>query len=205
MKLYLAHYAPNPRRVAMFLAEKGVEIETVWLDLPAGDHRAEAFRALSPLAQVPTLALEDGRTLTESRAICTYLESLHPEPNLMGRDGWERAEIEMWDRRAEHMIAYPLMLWVRHASPILAKVELAQNPVVAEVNRETAMETAAFFDGALKDRPFLAGDRLTSADLTLLAGLDFAKMMRWRPGEDLPHLAAWRARMGERAAGQTPP
>jgi glutathione S-transferase len=151
------------------------------------------------------LQLADGRTLTESRAICTYLESLYPEPNLMGRDGFERAQIEMWDRRAEQMMAYPLMLWVRHASPILAKVELNQNPAIAEANRDTAMKMAAFFDHELASRAFIAGDRVTVADLTLLAGMDFAKMMRWRPGEDLPNLARWRAMMGERPAGQTPP
>jgi len=206
MKLYLAAYAPNPRRVAMLLAEKAItDIEIVTLDLQKGDHRGQDYRAISPLAQVPALQLDDGRTLTESRAICTYLESLYPEPNMMGRDGFERAEIEMWDRRAEQMMAYPLMLWVRHGSPLLAKVELNQNPAIAESNREMAMKMAAFFDRTLAGRAFIAGDRITTADLTLLAGMDFAKMMRWRPGEDLPHLARWRAMMGERPAGQTPP
>lgn len=206
MKLYLAPYAPNPRRVAMFLAEKGVtDLETVMLDLPSGAHRTAEFRALSPLAQVPTLDLGDGRTLTESRAICTYLESLYPEPNLMGRDAYERAHIEMWDRRAELMFAMPLMLWVRHGSPILAAVEKNQNPAIAEANKDTAMRMAKWLDAQLATREFIAGDRFTNADITALAGVDFARMMRWRPGEDLPNLARWRASMAERPAGQTPP
>jgi glutathione S-transferase len=207
MKLWLATYAPNPRRVAMFLAEKGAgaEIERTIISLPDGDQRTQAYKEKSPLGQTPCLELDDGRILTESRAICTYLESLYPEPNLMGRDGFERAEIEMWDRRAELMFAMPLMLWVRHGSPILAKVELNQSAAVAEYYRDGAMKMAAWFDGVLKERPFIAGERFTNADITVLAGMDFAKMMRWRPGEDLPHLKAWRERLAERACGQTPP
>lgn len=207
MKLWLAPYAPNPRRVTMFLAEKGIgeEIEKTVLALPEGEQRQDAFREKSPLGQVPCLELGDGRILTESRAICTYLESLYPEPNLMGRDGFERAEIEMWDRRAELMFSMPLMLWVRHGSPLLGKVELNQNAAVADYYRDGAMRMAVWFDGLLKARPFIAGDRFTNADITVLAGMDFAKMMRWRPGEELPHLKAWRERMAERPCGQTPP
>ncbi len=207
MKLWIASYAPNPRRVTMFLAEKGAgaEIERVMLNLPEGDQRTDAYREISPLGQTPCLQLDDGRILTESRAICTYFESLYPEPNLMGRDAFERAEIEMWDRRAEMMFSTPLMLWVRHGSPILAKVELNQNAAVAAYYQEGAIKMASWFDGLLKDRPFIAGDRFTNADITVLAGMDFAKMMRWRPGDDLPHLKAWRERMAERPCGQTPP
>jgi glutathione S-transferase len=204
MKLYVAPYAPNPRRVTAFLAEKGVmDIELVTLDLPGGAHRSAEFRAKSPLAQVPTLELDDGRCLTESRAICTYLEGLYPEPNLMGRDAFERAHIEMWDRRAELMVSMPMMLWVRHGNPMLAAVEKNQNPAIAAANEDTAKKMAAWFDRELATREFVAGDRLTNADLTLLAGVDFARMNRWRPGEDLPNLRRWRVMMGERPAGKT--
>jgi glutathione S-transferase len=206
MKLYLSTYAPNPRRVAMFLAEKGItDIAVEILDLQKGDQRSDAYRQYSPLGQVPSLVLDDGRALTESRAICTYLESLYPEPNLIGRDGFERAEIEMWDRRAELMIAMPMMMWVRHGSPLLGKVERNQNAAVADYYRDVALNMAGWLNGVLATRPFLAGERLSIADLTLLSGMDFAKMMRWRPGEDLPHLARWRAMMGERPAGKTAP
>lgn len=205
MKLYVAQYAPNPRRVAMFLAEKGItHIETVQLDLPKGEHRGGEFRAKSPLAQVPTLELDDGRTLTESRAICTYLEALYPEVNLLGADAFERASIEMWDRRAELMFAMPLMLWVRHGSPMLAPVEKNQNAEVAVYYQVQAMRMAKWLDGELSGRPWIAGERFTNADITAACGVDFAKMMRWRPGEDLPNLKRWREAIAERPAGKVP-
>lgn len=206
MKLYIAPYAPNPRRVTAFIAEKGItDIEMITLDLPAGEHRTEAFKALSPLSQVPTLDLGDGRALTESRAICTYLEGVYPEPNLMGRDAFERGEIEMWDRRAELMVSMPLMIWVRHAHPVLAALERNQNPAVAESNRAMAMKGAAFFDQRLAENEFICGDRITIADVTLLAGMDMAKMLKWRPDETTPNLRRWRVMMGERPAGKTAP
>jgi glutathione S-transferase len=206
MKLYVAPYAPNPRRVTMFLVEKGVnDIELVSLDLPQGEHRDAGFRAKSPLAQLPALELDDGRVLTESRAISGYLEALYPEPNLMGADAYERAHIEMWDRRAELLFAMPLMMWVRHGSPVLAAVEKNQAPEVAKYYEAQAMRMAAWLDAELRDRPWIAGERFTIADITAACGVDFAKMMRWRPGEDLPNLKRWRAAIGERPAGTVAP
>lgn len=203
MKLYTAPFAPNPRRVVMFLAEKGVsDVELVQVDLIKGEHREEAFRARSPLSHLPTLELDDGRTLTESRAICTYLESVYPEPNLMGRDAWERAEIEMWDRRAELLFAMPLMMWVRHGSPHLSAIEREQSPELAAYYQKQAMRLAAWFDRELSVRAWIAGERFTIADITVACGMDFAKMMRWRPGDDLPNLKRWREAFGERAAGK---
>lgn len=205
MKLYTAPYAPNPRRVTMFIAEKGFpNIEVVQLDLPKGEHRGEDFRAKSPLAQVPTLELDDGRTLTESRAICSHLEALQPEPSLMGRDAFERAQVEMWDRRIELLFAMPLMLWVRHGSPLLAAVEKSQNAEVAVYYQAQAMRMAKWLDGELAGRPWMAGERFTIADITAACGVDFAKMMRWRPGEDLPNLKRWRDAIAERPAGKVP-
>lgn len=203
MKLYLAAYAPNPRRVAMFLAEKGAsEIEIEELDLAAGAQRAPAFTALNPLAQAPALVLDDGRVLTESRAICTYLESLYPEPNLMGGDGEARAFVEMWDRRVELQVSMPLMFWVRHSSPVLAAIEPRQTPDLAAYFRDQAMERLHWLEGELAQRAWIAGDRFTIADITLACGLDFAKLVRWRPGDDLPNLKRWRAALSERPAGQ---
>ena len=203
MKLYTAPYAPNPRRVMMFLAEKGVDdIEVVSVDLVSGEHRKRDFRAKSPLAQLPTLELDDGGALTESRAICGYIEALHPEPNLMGRDAFERAFIEMWDRRMELMFAMPLMMWVRHGNPLLAQVERNQSADVAAYYEKQAMAMAKWVDRELAEREWIAGDRFTIADITAACGVDFAKMMRWRPGEDLPNPKAGRARIAERAAGQ---
>lgn len=206
MKLYTAPYAPNPRRVTMFIAEKGISgIEVISLNLQEGEHRTPEFKALSPLSQIPTLDLGDGRTLTESRAICTYLEGVFPDPPLMGRDAFERAEIEMWDRRVELMLSMPLMMWMRHGLPVMARLEKNQNPGVAESNHQTAMRMAKWFDAQLADREFIAGDRLSIADLTALSGIDFARMAKWRPDETTPHLKRWRDMMGERPAGKVAP
>lgn len=203
MKLYTAPYAPNPRRVTMFVAEKRItDLETISMDLPAGEHRSEAFRAMSPLSQLPVLELDDGRCLTESRAICTYLEALYPDPNLMGRDAFERAFIEMWDRRMELLFSMPLMMWVRHGNPVLAAVERNQNAEVATYNQGQAMRMAKWLNSELASREWIAGDRFTIADITAACGIDFAKMMRWRPGDDLPHLRRWRLALAERPAGQ---
>lgn len=203
MKLYIAPYAPNPRRVMMFLAEKGVsDIEIVTLNLQEGEHRTDAFKKKSPLSQIPTLELDDGRTLTESRAICSYIEALHPEPNLMGRDAFERAFVEMWDRRMELLFSMPLMMWVRHGNPVLAAVERDQNAEVASYNQGQAMRMAKWLDSELATRPWIAGERFTIADITACCGVDFAKMNRWRPGDDLPNLKRWREAFAARAAGK---
>lgn len=203
MKLYTAPYAPNPRRVTMFAAEKGLDaLEVVQIDLMQGAHREAAFREKSPLSQVPVLELDDGRTLTESRAICTYLEALHPEPNLLGADAFERAHIEMWDRRIELGFAMPLMMWVRHGSPALGAVEKNQTPEVSAFFQKQAMRMAKWLDGELASRSWIAGERFTIADITAACGVDFAKLMRWRPGDDLPNLKRWRAAINDRPAGK---
>lgn len=202
MKLYIAPYAPNPRRVMMFIAEKSISnIETISVNLQEGEHRTEEFMRKSPLSQIPVLELDDGRCLTESRAICTYIEALIPEPNLMGVDAFERAHIEMWDRRMELLFSMPLMMWVRHGNPALAAVERNQTAEVASFNQGQAMRMAKWLNAELASREWIAGDRFTIADITAVCGVDFAKMMRWRPGDDLPHLKRWRDAIASRAAG----
>lgn len=203
MKLYVAPYAPNPRRTTMFVAEKGItDIEIVSLDLPAGEHKTPEFRKKSPLSQIPVLELDDGRCLTESRAICQYLEALHPHPNLMGADEFERAWIEMWDRRMELLFSMPLMLWVRHGNPVLAALERNQNADVAAINQAQAMRMAKWINEELATRDWIAGDRFTIADITAACGMDFARMMKWRPGDELPNLRRWRDQIAERPAGK---
>ena len=129
MKLYVSARAPNPRRVQMFIAEKGIEgIEPVPVDLLKNEHRSEEYRRLSPFAKVPVLQFDDGRALSETRAICTYLEGLHPEPNLMGRDAEERAFIEMADRQMEFYLFAGIANCIRHTHPGLAALEQPQFP-----------------------------------------------------------------------------
>jgi glutathione S-transferase len=205
MKLYVAPRAPNPRRVTMFIAEKAIEgIERVDLDLNAGAHHTEAYRAMSPLSKVPTLELDDGRCLGESRAICTYLEGLYPEPNLMGRDAEERAFIEMTDRRIELYLFSAVANCIRHTHPGLAPLEKPQIAEFGQAQGRKVREVAAWLDGVLAGQPFIAGERFTIADITLLCALDFAKgLMKYRPGDEgLTHLQAWRERTAERPSAR---
>lgn len=200
MKLYLADRAPNPDRVKFFLKEKGAldRVERFELSIPGMEHRSPEYRARSPLSQVPALEFDDGFTLTESRAICTYLEGEFPEPNLMGRDARERAEIEMWDRRIELLYFFPLASWFRNTHPAMAELEKPQSAEWAEISRDRATRMVAFIDRRLAASPFVAGDRFTIADITLFVSLGLGRVMKFKPWETHPNLAAWRDRMAAR-------
>lgn len=205
MKLYVAPRAPNPRRVLMFLVEKNLQqgLELINIDLNAQEHQTEAFRAKSPLARVPALEFDDGRVLTETRAICTYLEGLVPEPNLMGQDATERAFIEMADRRVEWFFMLPVAQAVRHTHPGLAPLEKPQFPDFGRSQALKARETAAWLDTTLQRQPWMAGDRFTIADITAFCALEFARLMRFSAGaEGLHALQAWRDRMAERSSAR---
>jgi glutathione S-transferase len=142
---------------------------------------------------VPTLEHDDGKRLTESRAICSYLESVKPEPNLMGGDGRERAQIEMWDRRVELGLFLPLAMWVRHSHPALAVLEPRQLPDYAQIQRERARTFARWLDGQLAGRSYVAGPRFSIADITAFCGLEFARLVKYNAAEDgLTNLQRWR-------------
>jgi glutathione S-transferase len=201
MKLYMSARAPNPRRVAMFAAEKGIsDIETVNVDLGAGEHRRADYLALNPFGRVPALALADGRVLCETRAICTYLEGRYPEPNLMGVDFEERAFIEMADRRIELHLFFGIANWVRHTHPGLAPLEQPQFPEFGSSQGGKVREVARWLDQVLAGQPYVAGQRFTIADITAFCAIEFARgLVKFRPGaEDMPHLQAWRDRMAQR-------
>ena len=207
MKLYISTFAPNPRRVTMFIAEKGITgIEPVLIDLAGGEHRSAAFLAKNPLAKVPALALDDGRVLCETRAICTYLEGLQPEPNLMGEGFDERAFIEMADRRAELHLLLGIANWVRHAHPALANLEQPQFADFGASQGEKMRDTARWLDGELAQQPYVAGNRFTIADITAFCALEFARgLMKFRPGaEGMAHLQAWRDRIAARPTAGRP-
>jgi len=202
MKLYDSFRAPNPRRVRWVMAEKGVtDIEIVDVDLFKGEHKTPEYLAKAGAANVPALELDDGTTITESLAICRYLESVYPEPNLFGRDAKETAVIEMWTRRAEMMVGNPLMLAVRHSHPALAVLE-TQVPEVAQDNRATAERALRLFEDQLGRHPFVAGDRITMADIVAIVGIEFARMVKFRLPEDMPNLARWREAMLARDAAK---
>ena len=201
MKLYVSTFAPNPRRVAMFIAEKGITgIDSVHIDLTTNEHKSDSFRAKNPMARTPALELDDGRVLSESRAICTYLEGLYPEPNLMGVDAEERAFIEMADRRAELNLLLGIANCVRHTHPGLAGLEQPQFADFGVSQGEKMRENARWLDAQLSAQPFIAGERFTVADITAFCALEFGRgLMKFKPGaEGLHHLQAWRDRIAER-------
>lgn len=201
MKLYTSEYAPNPRRVAMFVAEKGIQgIETVVLDLIKNEQKSEQFRAKNPMARTPALELEDGRVLCESRAICTYLEGLYPEPNLMGASAEERAFIEMADRRIEMNLLLYIANCARHTHPALAVMEQPQFPEFGAAQGAKMREFARWLDAELGKQPYIAGERFTVADITAFCALEFGRgLIKFKPGsEGFGHLQAWRDRIAER-------
>jgi glutathione S-transferase len=184
------------------MAEKGVEdIEIVDVDIFGGQHRQPEYLAKAGLPNVPALEMDDGQTITESVAICRYLESLYPQPNLFGQDPREIAVIEMWSRRAEMMVATPLMMAVRHAHPALAAIE-TQIPEVAAHGRATAEKGLAVLDHRLADSEFIAGDRVTMADILAATAIDFARMVRFRPDPELVNVKRWLAEMMARPAAK---
>jgi glutathione S-transferase len=205
MKLYTSHRTPNPRRVIMFMLEKGITgIEMVEVDLFKGEHRADSFLGMNPMGQIPVLELDDGRVLAETRAICTYLEGLHPQPNLMGEGFEERAFIEMMDRRCELQLFLRIANCIRHSHPGLAALEQPQFADFGASQGQKVRDSARWLDGVLASQPWVAGERLSIADITAFCALEFARgLMKFRPGEEgMPHLQAWRDRMAERPSAK---
>ncbi len=202
MKLYDSPRAPNPRRVRWFMVEKGIEdIEIVPVNLLEGEHKKPEFLAKFGAAQLPALELDDGKALTESIAICRYLESRYPEPNLFGRTPQETAVIEMWLRRVEFGVAAPLMQTVRHTHPALAVLE-TPNPAVAAYNQQNGHRGLAMLDAQLTGREWIAADRLTIADIAAFIGIDFTRMIKMPIPETLTNLGRWLEAMRARPAAK---
>ena len=198
MKLYNSNVAPNPRRVRIFLAEKGVSIPQVQVDLGKLEHKTPEFAAVSPFQVIPALELDDGTVIGETIAICRYIEELHPEPNLFGTTPLERATIEMWQRRLEWHLFLPVAQVFRHTHPHMAKMEQSQVADWAAANRPRVLRNMAIFDGVLRDRPYIAGERFTVADITGLVALDFTKPARIAVPPELENLTRWRAALAAR-------
>jgi len=203
MKLYDSHRAPNPRRVRWVMAEKGIEdVEIVPVDIMSGEHKTAEYRTRVGVPHVPALELDDGTTISESVAICRYLEAMYPEPNLFGHDAREQALVEMWTRRCEFYLANPIMLNVRHTHPALAALEATQLPQMAEYNRVAAERFMKTLDRHLSEHEFIALDRFTIADVVSVVGLDFARLIKYRPPEEFTHLARWLATCHARPASK---
>jgi glutathione S-transferase len=198
MKLYNSNLAPSPRRVRIFLAEKAVSIPRVEVDLGKLEHKSPEFLALNPFQTIPILELDDGTRIAESIAICRYIEALWPDPNLFGLTAVEQATIEMWQRQLELRVLMPIAQVLRHTHPRMAEMENPQVPDWAAANRPRALKAMAIVDEALRDRPFIVGDRFTVADITGLVALDFAKSARIAIPPELVHLNRWHATLKAR-------
>lgn len=202
MKLYDTPLAPNPRRVRWFMAEKGIDdIEVITLNLMQGEHKTPDYIQKAGLPNVPMLELDDGTCITESVAICRYLESRYPEPNLFGRTPEEIAFIEMWMRRAEMLVATPVMIGVRHTHPAMGALE-QQVPVIGEHNLASATRALKVLDRRLAESEWLAGDRLTIADIVAFVGVDFGRMIKFKLPEEMTHVCKWAEAMRARPAAR---
>lgn len=190
MKLYNLGAGMNPRRVRIFLAEKGVEVPMVEVDMMKGENRMPEFLAINPMGTLPVLELDDGTILTESVAICRYFEELHPEPNLFGSTALERAQVEMWNRRMEFELMFPMAMAFCHTHEMWA----GRNPQVpdfGELCRENAGGRMRWLDKELAEREFIAGDRYTIADITAQCGFLLGKNTGTPIPEECGNLIRW--------------
>lgn len=202
MKLYDGGRAPNPRRVRVFLAEKGIIVPTEPVDLGAMAHKAPEFSQVNPLQRVPVLVLDDGTIIAESIAICRYFELLHPEPALFGKDPKEVAIIEMWQRRLELHLLFPVAHVFRNSHPAMKEMEVPQVPAWAEANKPRIVEFLEILDRELAGRPFAAGDRFSVADITGLVAIDFMKPAKLEVPAALGHVRRWHADLAARPSAK---
>jgi len=199
MKLYDGGRAPNPRRVRIFLAEKAMSLPVEKIDLANLEHKTAEFTALNPLQRVPVLVLDDGTVITESIAICRYIEGLRPEPRLFGRGALEEALVEMWNRRVELNLYQAVSAVFRHTHPAMKDLE-SQIPEWGEASRPRVFDFLGLLDRELKNRLFVAGDHYSIADITALVAVDFMRPAKLIMPEELANLRRWHAQVSERSS-----
>jgi len=198
MKLYDGGRAPNPRRVRIFLAEKGTKVPTEQVDLVALQQRSEAYTAINPMQRVPALILDDGTVIAESIAICRYFEALNPDPPLFGRSALDSALVEMWNRRAELHLLFPVASVFQHLHPAMKQMVQPQVPDWGEANKPRVMAFLQFLDGELKERPYVAGANYTVADITALVAVDFMRVAKLAMPNELGNVRRWHAAVSAR-------
>jgi glutathione S-transferase len=198
MKLYDGVRAPNPRRVRIFLAEKGINVPREQVDLGTMQQKSAAYTAINRLQRVPALVLDDGTVLTESIAICRYFEALQPEPPLFGRSGVEAAVVEMWNRRVELHLYLPVSHVFRHLHPAMKEFEAPQVAAWGEANKPRVLEFLALLDDHLADHAFIAGDAYSVADISGLVAVDFMKPAKLAVPDALTHVRRWHEEVSAR-------
>jgi glutathione S-transferase len=196
--------APSPRRARILLAEKGVPHETVQVDLRSGEQLGDAYRRINPRCTVPALRTDEGLVLTDNAAITAYLEARFPEPPLLGRTPAEKAEIASWHWRVEFEGLMAIAEALRNSAPAMANralpgpVDYAQIPALAERGRARVQQFFVDMDAHLAGRDFVATDRFSIADVSAVVAVDFARIVKIKPGEMHPNLQRWRAGMAQR-------
>ncbi len=206
MILYDYTMAPSPRRARIFLAEKGVEVVKIQIDLAAGEHLTPAFRAINPACTIPALVLEDGTVITENAGIAAYLEAAYPDPPLLGSSAVEKAQVAMWNARIEFQGLMAVAEALRNSAPAMRDRALTGSenfPQLPELAARGLRRIKLFFDmleARLEGREFLAIDALSVADITALVVVDFARVVRQRPETSHTHIARWRAALQARPA-----
>lgn len=197
MKLYDGGRAPNPRRVRIFLAEKGLSVPIENVDLAALQHKSAEFTAINPLQRVPVLVLDDGTVITESIAICRYFEGLRPQPSLFGRGPVEVALVEMWNRRVELNLYAAVSAVFRHLNPAMKQME-NQIPEWGEANKPRVLDFLGLLNRELSERLYVAGDHYSVADITATVAVDFMRPARIAMPEEFTAVRRWHGQMLER-------
>lgn len=206
LTLYDCATAPSPRRARIFLAEKGVPHEVVQVDLRAGEQLGEAFRRINPQCTVPALVTPEGPVLTDNAAIAAYLEAAFPDPPLLGTTPQEKAEIASWNWRVEFEGLMAVAEALRNSAPAMAgralpgPVDYEQIPALAQRGLARLQHFLATLNDRLADREYVATDRFSVADITAVVAVDFARIVKVKPGDAHPHLLRWRAAMAQRAS-----
>ena len=200
MKLYNNEMANSPRKVRMFIAEKNIsDIEIINIDLMSGEHKTPEYRAIAPNSRIPALKLDNGTVIMESTAICRYLESLYPEPNLFGESAIEIASIEMWQARIYNELMIPLAMAFRHLHPGMSNMEI-QNKEYGETQKNIGVKSLKYFDMVLSESEFVAGNRYTFADIQMITTTDFFIGLNRLSMEDYPEIKRHFNLMSERSS-----
>jgi glutathione S-transferase len=202
MKILQSKVAPNPRRVRIFLAEKGIQVPFEDVDLAQMAHKTPEFTTLNPFQRVPVLLLDDGTALSETMAICRYFEEMKPEPPLFGKGALGRATVEMWNRRVELGLFFCVAQAFRHLHPAMAQMEVPQIGAWGEANKPRAQEVLRFLDGELAGRRFIAGNDYSVADITTLVAVDFMRPARIERPAGLDNLTRWHAEVSARPSAK---
>ena len=204
--LYDCATAPSPRRARIFLAEKGVAHQTIQVDLKNSEQLSSAYQKINPQCTVPALRTEEGIVLADNAAITAYLEARYPEPPLLGITPNEKAQIASWNWRVEFEGLMAVAEALRNSAPAMAnralpgQMDYPQIPELAQRGLARLQQFFGMLDERLADRNFIASDSFSVADITAVVAVDFARVVRIKPGEQHPHLQRWRAAMAQRAS-----